>query len=684
MRRKTISQQSAQPAKQAPAPVSKAQHAAPNSAVLNMMQQNMSAEDAVMSGINSLPSTQVEPSAELSDKILGRLGIPADSLKIYRDSGLSEFGQSAYAKGGEIHVSDELYSPGTSFGEHLLLHEAAHVLQSGLGGISGGGLLDDSGLEAQAEALAAGGAADAGLDVSGFSEPSAENAPMLGWNPFKSIAKYFRRKKREWNDPTETMNPTIETEDGKTVRLNELALRLRGSDSFVSAMTAADGSASHNPMQSRDDPALWSIMNRPDKDNNYEFSAPSDKLGKTALAASIGSGIAGNLGLGASVADKVGLSSLSGALNTAAPIGKVVGNGLGLIGGALSFSNNLKGAAHARTVGNGNEELSSGLMAGSSAAKFISAGAGLSKNAAALAGAAVPSFVGGAVIPGLSIASGGFQAASGIARLSGAIKSTNRMNELMNRQGFLSSSDTLTARQFNKQSRKNKIEAGWDIGNGAVTAAGGIAAFFTAGLGSAVSAVAGLVGGIGKAIHTKKAQKKTVSDTLNEAVGFDEQINQTAKEYNISKSAAEKVVLRAMGCNTFSKEELFQRITLNRAIDLQQRAQTGDEQALAMLGATGLSEVKPSEGVKLSEGGRNYSLQGIAEKLGMGKSDIAKQWEMARVKTPLAGMQNNAPAVQPEAVPQIRPRSMSVSSLSGLNMPSGANQTRRRLSAAGV
>ena len=75
-------------------------------------------------------------------------------IKVFRDRGLEDMGQRAYARGNEIHIAGNE----SAYDERLMLHEATHVVQQGAGLVHGGGVLQDSGFEAQANAASYSGA----------------------------------------------------------------------------------------------------------------------------------------------------------------------------------------------------------------------------------------------------------------------------------------------------------------------------------------------------------------------------------------------------------------------------------------------------------------------------------------------------------------------------------------------
>jgi hypothetical protein len=90
----------------------------------------------------------------LSDTALGSFGerFNADfsGLRLYKDEGLSDLGQAAYARGNEIHFDSNI-PVGSGAGPSLMSHELGHIVQQGSGLAQGGGILRDPALESMAD-----------------------------------------------------------------------------------------------------------------------------------------------------------------------------------------------------------------------------------------------------------------------------------------------------------------------------------------------------------------------------------------------------------------------------------------------------------------------------------------------------------------------------------------------------
>ena len=140
-------------------------------------------DERLRSRLSALHSRPTALSEELGSKIRERCGIDPGAVKVFRDDGLRELGQTAYAKGAEIHLASGVSTTGEA-GERVILHEAAHLAQQGSHGVSG--MINDSpALEQQADRVAAGE-----VMQGSFSLPvNSETAPIQGWAPWDKAKK---------------------------------------------------------------------------------------------------------------------------------------------------------------------------------------------------------------------------------------------------------------------------------------------------------------------------------------------------------------------------------------------------------------------------------------------------------------------------------------------------------------
>ena len=139
--------------------------------------------------LSSLHSHERQMTDNLSDSLKGRFGVDMRGMRIFEDDGLQErFGQRAYAKGNEIHLSKGEYSPDTRSGLELIMHEAGHVVQQGSSMVHSHGITENAALEAQA---------DGGFAApDSFSMPVAgESSAIQGWNPWQKLKSLFSRRR---------------------------------------------------------------------------------------------------------------------------------------------------------------------------------------------------------------------------------------------------------------------------------------------------------------------------------------------------------------------------------------------------------------------------------------------------------------------------------------------------------
>ena len=169
-----------------------------------------------------------------------------------------------------------------------------------------------------------------------------------------------------------------------------------------------------------------------------------------------------------------------------------------------------------------------------------------------------------------------------------------------------------TVKQAHAMTTANAVEGGMKAGAGALNVTGnamtlsGIAALpgtIVSSIGTGVDVASGFV-----ADYLKKGVR---TDTVNEEINLDEKIKALmAQDNSITEKEAKHIVLKSMGFSSGKRKEAFQHITMRRAANL-----------LNMASSTNETEAKEAREILselgLRETGSGYSLQGIAEKLGM-------------------------------------------------------------------
>lgn len=154
-------------------------------------------DEQLRSGLASLHSRPTALSGELGAKIRERCGIDPSAVKVFRDDGLGDLGQKAYAKGSEIHLASGVSTSGEA-GERVILHEAAHIAQQGNRSVTG--LVNDNpDLEQQADRVAAGEVMQGNASV----PMNSESAPIQGWAPWDKAKKKFADWKQKDAEATD-------------------------------------------------------------------------------------------------------------------------------------------------------------------------------------------------------------------------------------------------------------------------------------------------------------------------------------------------------------------------------------------------------------------------------------------------------------------------------------------------
>lgn len=143
---------------------------------------------ALGSYLSGLKSSPLSMSGELQQKIRERCGISPEGIRVYRDKGLADLGQKAYARGNEIHVAENAGSLDSAAGHKMILHETAHIVQQGKSHSIAAGINETPALESEAHAVADG----ARMDATGFTAPMpAQAAPIQGLGRWDKAKKWL-------------------------------------------------------------------------------------------------------------------------------------------------------------------------------------------------------------------------------------------------------------------------------------------------------------------------------------------------------------------------------------------------------------------------------------------------------------------------------------------------------------
>lgn len=712
------------------------------SALKNRVNSSVSYDKAAAeNALSSLHSHERQMSDDLSDSLTDRFGVDMHGMRIFEDEGLQErFGQRAYAMGNEIHLSAGEYSPHTSSGLELIMHEAGHVVQQGSGMVHSRGITENAALEAHAD--------------SGFAAPESFSMPVAGessaiqgrlsWQKLKSL---FSRRRGEGEAPAqeepavqpealpeeeapqpaqevqqaenaapvqevkpepepqqeaeqapqqEALPETQQEPQGRHSRLSrgwerfttgaskawnavkwgtravahgvrnlgKKALDTFGLiDSHVQAVDQLNNYRKDYNNMSRWERFKWTMKNplarmfaHSEQKNtdrrNLEEQLVSEELASNSISAGSNDAkpfeaadVFGSQDSGANASGA--LSKASDAAGKLDGVGKLAGIGaipVGLGGSTgmnakekgvtlgtsdyafegaasgISVASDLMGLANntvqtCRQIDNGNdaEAAKSGLSTAANLSDLLGHGMRFASNVAGKADKV--GLADTQIMPGVDVASGVLNAAKGIVGYKSADSTEQAMDERL-RSGMEQDSPMFRASMMARsKAHIDKVQGGFDITSGALRASGGALKLggVTSLVGTAVSGIGSGVGFVGGCV-TDEMKSEMRTGVVNDELELDKMASEYSKAHGCDEYTAKRVILRSMGYQSGRRKEVFNNIALNRAAALKQKADSGDEDAVKFMGELGL---KPNVYEKDGKQYLGYSLQGIAEKLGM-------------------------------------------------------------------
>jgi hypothetical protein len=128
--------------------------------------------------------------ADVGRRMGDAFGVSFGDVRIHEGRQAPAVGALAYAQGRDIHFAPGRYSPFDARGIRLLAHELVHVVQqrnAGANATRGFGVLDDPGLEAEAETLGAAAAAGEPVRVRGAAVGGMLRAADEGAGPIQRV-----------------------------------------------------------------------------------------------------------------------------------------------------------------------------------------------------------------------------------------------------------------------------------------------------------------------------------------------------------------------------------------------------------------------------------------------------------------------------------------------------------------
>ena len=709
-------------------------------------QNHMSPEKALY----SLNSHERHVSPDLQNRLNNKFGADMHGIRIFEDDQLHEdFGQRAYAKGNEIHISNGEYSPDTPSGLELIMHEAGHVIQQGSGMVHSHGITENPALEAQA---------DRGfIAPSSFSMPTvSDSSPIQGWAPWDKFKKWLSRKNsaeppaiaeatekaadvpqaaetaekaadvpqaaeaiekaadvpqaaeaaekaadESTNSTPETQIPEVTNNEPQPSWLKKIAnnivrtkvekahrnawnikavfngikricnklLNIGGlADKHHSAVDQLNNFRKDYEKMSLGSRFIWTCCNplarifagaeadgtkrrnqeaqlmaeteghnlnpvenediKPfDVNEAFKNTAPNnvnssvnsglingegiaDIVGKVSAAAGAGTSVFANNGLsviqdGASLGAKdFKLNESSGFLNAATSL-------VGAVNSGTQTYKEFKNGNRADAINNG---LSTIANTSDTAGQALRISANIGQNIDKI------KYFDSKVIPGLDITSGAVNAIRGLTEFSSAKSTENAMKKRLSSGMDRSSVFYKAADMANNKAGINKKQGEFDMLTGALKATGG--ALKLSGVASLAGATAS---GIGTAVNiyggfiTDQMKREMRAKLVDQETGLNEKIAEYAAAHNCDQYMAKRIILRSMGYQSGKRKEVFNNIVMNRAAKMKKLADSGDKEAISFMKDIGLSKKENEDGK-----GETFSLQGIAEKLGMENNDT---WE---------------------------------------------------------
>ena len=336
----------------------------------------------------------------------------------------------------------------------------------------------------------------------------------------------------------------------------------------------------------------------------------ADIVGKVSAAAGAGTSVFANNGLsviqdGASLGAKdFKLNESSGFLNAATSL-------VGAVNSGTQTYKEFKNGNHADAINNG---LSTIANTSDTVGQALRISANIGQNIDKI------KYFDSKVIPGLDITSGAVNAIRGLTEFSSAKSTENAMKKRLSSGMDRSSVFYKAADMANNKAGINKKQGEFDMLTGALKATGG--ALKLSGVASLAGATAS---GIGTAVNiyggfiTDQMKREMRAKLVDQETGLNEKIAEYAAAHNCDQYMAKRIILRSMGYQSGKRKEVFNNIVMNRAAKMKKLADSGDKEAISFMKDIGLSKKENEDGK-----GETFSLQGIAEKLGMENNDT---WE---------------------------------------------------------
>lgn len=609
---------------------------------------------ALMSGSPSAGESlgrRIDLPDAIRSKMESSFGADFSRVELYESKAVAETGAQAMTMGNKIGFAPGKLDFRSTAGQSLLGHELSHVVHQARGSVRGAGLLADSVLESRADRegeMAASGKAvytGAAPSLSAHAVASA-SGPMQAKGAPGFVRKHRRAvdflnnnradydnmsrwEKFKWSvkNPLARMSASGKKADTRARNTREAELQAlvnRDKASYAGGANMGDAYFDHSTLNVADD----GVSGLPGKHVDRAQSVVGNEALSTVLGeASNYTGMVSSMNSDKAKALTTALAQgKAGVTQSQIDEAKALSGKTGMAGGIIGgFGGMFDGVSNAMTAdikrkqGDRVSAATSGLR---SAASF---------------GGGIGSFIGaaGITVPGLDIATGGLNMIADTTDLvsDGMIrgKMSKRMAALKGTGNAVKDEDKTrynTLNQARRMARTRQIKSGTSLAGNALKVTGGALSLggITAPIGAVLSTVGtgvGLIGGLASKRAAKTVRKKTV----NEELDLDKKIEALQAKYKtdnpngkeLSKREAKHVVLQSMGFESGKRKEAFQNITMNRASQLQRNATAGSEEE-GILRDMHLHRTKDGK----------FSLQAVAERLGMESGDWRKQMEKTK------------------------------------------------------
>ena len=256
----------------------------------------------------------------------------------------------------------------------------------------------------------------------------------------------------------------------------------------------------------------------------------------------------------------------------------------------------------------------------------------------------------GSVVPGLGVAAGALQMGVGGVHLASGTSTRMAMSKRIAAmgEGRLGPDQERLRRTFQQArgvAKIKQVQGGVELAQGALQTTGNALTLggVTAPVGAVVSGVGTAAGLAGKVV-TGKMGKSLRTGTVEQELGLSDRIRRYREAHpEYSERDAKHIVLKSMGFATGKRREAFEHITMRRTRDI---ALTANGQQGGTTAVSREEAGKIAEDMGVHRSGGRYSVQGVAESLGM---ERGTSWQQQMTDTRQSRAANPFSAAAAEA-----------------------------------